>query len=144
MPILVTVVLLVGGLALFMTLIWSMLAVNARIVATRAYAPFALPNAALLLIAQLLALSALSGGLSVWVGALAAGDPAVLVKTGLAVLIVAGMLMLLVLRSGVLAGLYATLVMAVLSPVVLFSLLFWQLARIGPSAGNDRSEPRNP
>jgi len=138
--ILVTVALLFCGLALFMALIWSMLAVNARVMATHGYAPFALPNAALLLIAHLLLLSALSEGLSAWVGAVSASEPAALVKTGLAGLIVAGMLILLVLRSGVLAGVYATLVMAGLAPVVLLSLLFWRLARIGPSAQDDPGE----
>lgn len=121
---LVTAALLLGALALFMGLIWSMLAVNARAMAARGYAPFALPNVALLLIAHLLLLSALSDGL----GPMLVGEPAVLSKTAVASLIIIAMGLLLVLRSGLIAGLYATLVMTALAPIVLFSLMFWQLA----------------
>jgi hypothetical protein len=139
--ILIPAAMLLGGLAAFMALIWSMLAVNARVTATHGYAPFALPNAALLLIAHLLFLSALSDGVRAWTGALVAGDPVATVKTALASLIVVGMLLLLVLRSGMVAGAYATLLMTGLAPVVLFSLLFWQLARGGSAAGDNDHQP---
>lgn len=128
------------GFALFMALIWSVNAVNRYAAARFVYEPFSLPNAALMLVANLLLLSALAP----------VSDPAAAqgaataqwVKLAAALLISAGSLAIIARRTGVLIALYTVALLAVLAVAVLPSLVFMRLAggAAEPGSGLDSDQ----
>ena len=125
---------LLVGFVLFMAVIATTDAVNRFALRHHGYAPFALPNAALMTIPCLLLLSALRplaeapGGVA---GFVVEADPEAriaLVEIGLWALFTAGMIALLWWRTRAWVALYAGLLLAVAAPVLLLSLLFKRLA----------------
>ena len=118
---------LLAGFALFMALIWSVYALNRLALERYGSEPFSLPNAALMLVANLLLFSALAGG------GLAAGggDPAAWVKLGLAAALALWMLVMIARRTRLWIGLYAVVLLSVGAVAILPSLVFVYLARAG-------------
>lgn len=118
------------GFALFMAVIWSVYALNRFAERRNGSEPFSLPNAALMLIVNLLLLSALSatadasGGLA----RIAAVDVATLVKSTVAGALALWLFVVIARRHGVWIALYAVPLMAVGAIAILPSLLFRRLA----------------
>ncbi len=117
---------LLVGFALFMALIWSVYAVNRTAAMRFGYEPFSLPNAALMLVANLLLLSALApvSDPEVAQGAVSA----LWVKLGAALLIAGLSLVIIARRTGLLMALYTVALLSVLAIAVLPSLLFMGFA----------------
>jgi hypothetical protein len=124
--------------ALFMALLRSVYSVNRAAVRRFGYEPFSLPNAALMLLVNLLLLSAL--------GPVAEGQRALggvgLVKLGAAGVLATGMLVVIARRTTVRYGLYAVVVMSVGAIAVLPSLLFMSMAGASPTV--DTPKPEDP
>ena len=128
----------------FMGLIWSVYAVN-RVAARRfGYEPFSLPNAALMLVANLLLLSALRP-VAESAGAVDGGGPRTAVMLGAAAVIAAGVLVVIARRSNLWAALYAVTLMGIGAIAVLPSLIFMRIA-IAPGADEppSRGEATDP
>jgi hypothetical protein len=123
------------GLAfgVFMAALWSVYALNRLCTARYGYAPFSVPNAALMLVVNLLLLSVLSGhpggqGLD---EALAGTDWAASIKLLAAALLALAMLVIIGWRTRPWIALYAVPLMAVGAIAILPSLLFQILASAG-------------
>jgi hypothetical protein len=133
---------LLVGFALFMALIWSVYAVNRTAAMRFGYEPFSLPNAALMLVANLLLLSALVPVSDAEVAQGAAS--AYWVKLGVALLIAGLSLVIIARRTGVLMALYAVALLSVLAIAVLPSLLFMGLAGSANLPPTDSTEGGGP
>ncbi len=132
-----TVIWLVLAFGLFMAAIGSVYALNRFAAGRYGSEPFSLPNAALMLVVNLLLLSAFSG-LADGQGGLtqrAINDPATLVKLSVAALLGLWMFAVIARRSSVWIAFYAVLLMAVGAIAILPSLLFRKLALAGDDAG---------
>ena len=123
------------GLAfgVFMAALWSVYALNRLCTERYGYAPFSVPNAALMLVVNLLLLSVFSGhpggqGLG---EALTGTDGAALFKLLAAALLALGMLVIIGWRTRAWIALYAVPLMAVGAIAILPSLLFQILASAG-------------
>jgi len=126
--------------ALFMAVIWSVYALNRVCVRRTGSEPFSLPNAALMLIVNLLLLSALSAttdGETGWARIGAGQDFGALVKLTVAVGLALWLFTIVARRNGVLIALYAVPLMAVGAIAILPSLVFRYLAL----AGDDPDRP---
>jgi len=125
-----TVIWLVLAFALFMAAIGSVYALNRFAARRYGSEPFSLPNAALMLVVNLLLLSAFSGVADGQGGLIqhAVNEPAALVKLSVAALLGLWMLAVVARRSSVWIALYAVPLMAVGSIAILPSLLFHHLA----------------
>ncbi|MGB5733226.1 MAG: hypothetical protein WBM40_02130 [Thiohalocapsa sp.] len=129
-----TAIWLVLAFALFMAVIWSVYALNRVCVRRTGSEPFSLPNAALMLVVNLLLLSALSAAADGQGGFAQIAATATATQTGTLVkLIVAGALALwlftvIARRNGVWIALYAVPLMAVAAIAILPSLVFRYLA----------------
>lgn len=132
---------LAAAFGVFMALIWSVYAVNRHAARRFGYEPFSLPNAALMLVVNLLLLSALAPA--------AAPGPSRTVMLGAATVLALGMLVVIARRVGAWLALYAVGLMAVGAMAVLPSLVFMRVAAASAdggkdaraSAGRDRDEP---
>ena len=128
-----TAIWLVLAFVLFMAAIGSVYALNRFAAVRYGREPFSLPNAALMLVVNLLLLSAFSGvadGHGNLIQA-AINDPATLVKLCVAALLGLWMFALVARRGSVWIALYAVPLMAVGAIAILPSLLFRQLALAG-------------
>jgi hypothetical protein len=126
---------LAAAFGVFMALIWSLYAVNRHAARRFGYEPFSLPNAALMLVANLLLLSALAPG---------AADPGLSrsVMLGAAAVLALGMLIVIARRVGLWLALYAVGLMAVGAIAVLPSLVFTRVAgAAAEDAGGSRAHP---
>jgi hypothetical protein len=119
---------LLAGFAVFMALMWSVYAVNRAVALRQGYEPFSLPNAALMLVVNLLLLSALTPEAPHAAADGTGASLARVVKLTAAALLASGMLVLLARRVGLWVGLYATALMSVGAIAVLPSLIFMRLA----------------
>jgi hypothetical protein len=133
-----TVIWLVLAFALFMAAIGSVYALNRFTVRRYGCEPFSLPNAALMLVVNLLLLSAFSGVADGQSGLiqLAVNERATLVKLSVAAVLALWMVAVVARRSSVWIALYAVPLMAVGSIAILPSLLFRHLALAGDDAGD--------
>lgn len=132
-----TVIWLVLAFGLFMAAIGSVYALNRFAAGRYGSEPFSLPNAALMLVVNLLLLSAFSG-LADGQGGLtqrAIDDPATLVKLSVAASLGVWMFAVIARRSSVWIAFYAVLLMTVGAMAILPSLLFRKLALTGDDAG---------
>lgn len=126
----------------FMALLRSVYAVNRAALRRYGYEPFSLPNAALMLIVNLLLLSALAPAEST----AAVGDAALrqTVMIGIAAVLATGLLVVVARRSSIWLGLYAVALMSVAAIAVLPSLVFMRFAAAAQGADDARAdEPRD-
>lgn len=116
----------------FMALLGSVYALNRAALRRYGYAPFSVPNAALMLVVNLLLLSALTPTQT----AAHVGDPALrqAVMLGGAALLATGLLVVVARRTSVWLGLYAVALMSVAAIAVLPSLLFTRFAAAAEAA----------
>lgn len=123
---------LIAAFALFMAAIWSVYALNRLAQARYGYQPFSLPNAALMLVVNLLLLSALREGAQSDGGALtalvSASAPAVSIKLAAGALLSAVVLVVITRRTRLWMALYAVLLMAAGAIAILPSLIFRSMA----------------
>jgi len=123
---------IVGAFAVFMALIWSVYALNRLSLARYRSEPFSPPNAALMLVVNLLLLSSLSGGNAQTDAALQlqvfAHDFATLIKLAIAVLLSLWLFVVIARRTSLWVALFAVPLMAVGAIAILPSLLFRYLA----------------
>jgi hypothetical protein len=123
---------LIAAFALFMAAIWSVYALNGLAQARYGYQPFSLPNAALMLVVNLLLLSALREGAEGDGGALtglvSAWAPAVSIKLAAGALLSAVVLVVITRRTRLWIALYAVLLMAAGAIAILPSLIFRSMA----------------
>jgi hypothetical protein len=138
------------GFGAFMAVIWSVHSVNARSREKSGYEPFSLPNTALMLVANLLLLSALAPGGEVGVeGSATAGldqpfDLALAVKLGAAGCIAAVTFWLIARRTGVITGMVAVVLLGALAVAILPSLIFMRIAGVAEAAAaGEDGEPES-
>jgi hypothetical protein len=122
---------LILAFAGFMAVVWSVHALDGYAQARYGYAPFALPNAALMCIPSLLLLSVLSAApdAASLLALPATVDAVGQVKLAIWALFLVAMLGLLAWRTNPWIGAYAALLMALAAPVVLMTVLFQRFAR---------------
>ena len=127
---------LIVAFALFMAAIWSVHAMNRLAQARDGYQPFSLPNAALMLVANLLLLSAVSsqgdGGRGL-AGLFSGVEPVVSIKLAAAGVLSTFVFLVIARRTRLWIALYAVALMAVGAIAILPSLIFAQMA-----AGGDK------
>lgn len=124
--------------ALFMALLRSIYAVNRSALRRFGYAPFSLPNAALMLVVNLLLLSALAPA-EVTTDAAAAGVGQA-VKLGAAGLLAAGLLVIVARRTSLWYALYAVALLSIGAIAVLPSLVFMRVAGAGHDAHGEQAK----
>jgi hypothetical protein len=127
---------LAAAFGVFTALIWSVYAVNRHAAGRFGYEPFSLPNAALMLLVNLLLLSALAPTAEPNAAAL---DLRRTLMLAAAALLALGMLVVVGRRVGIGLALFAVGLMAVGAIAVLPSLLFMRLA--AASADTDGTGP---
>ncbi len=132
-----TVIWLLAAFAAFMGMIWSVYALNRMSMMRHGSEPFSLPNAALMLVVNLLLFSVLSGGIaqSDAVVSFAANDPAVLTKLGIAAALSLWLFVVIARRTSAWIALVAVPLMAVGAIAILPSLVFRYLALIDGEPG---------
>ncbi len=124
----------------FMALIWSVYAVNRAAARRFGYEPFSLPNAALMLVANLLILSALAPDADVQPADMLLRSQMML---GAAALLALGLFAVIARRASPWYALYAVALMSVAAIAIFPSLLFMRFA--AGSGGEDLdSEARQP
>jgi hypothetical protein len=128
---------LAAAFGVFTSLMWSVYAVNRHAAGRFGYEPFSLPNAALMLLVNLLLLSALAPTAEPDAAAL---DLRRTLMLAAAALLALGMLVVIGRRVGIGLALFAVGLMAVGAIAVLPSLLFTRLA--AASADTDGSGPQ--
>jgi hypothetical protein len=127
------------GFGVFMALIWSVHAINRSAARRYGYEPFSLPNAALMLVANLLLLSALApAGNAAYASAT---GPRTLVMLGVVAVLAAGLLVVIVRRTSLWYGLYAVALMAVGAIAVFPSLVFMHFAAAAGGEPETGAEP---
>jgi hypothetical protein len=119
----------------FMALLRSVYAVNRAALRRYGYEPFSLPNAALMLVVNLLLLSALAPAEP----STTVGDAALrqTVMLGIAAVLATGLLVVVARRSSIWLALYAVAVMSVAAIAVLPSLVFMRFAAAAQDADDD-------
>lgn len=137
---LLSVLWLLLAFGLFMALIWSVHAVNRVAVRRYGYEPFSLPNAALMLVANLLLLSALAPGGD---GGSASADAGLRsqVMLGAVAVLAAGLLVVIARRTSLRLGLYAVALMTVGAIAVFPSLVFMRFAAAAGGGADTTGEP---
>lgn len=122
----------------FMVLLRSAYAVNRAALRRYGYEPFSLPNAALMLVVNLLLLSALAPAEP----STAVGDQALrqTVMLGIAAVLAMGLLVVVARRSSIWYGLYAVALMSVAAIAVLPSLVFMRFAGAADDAEDAGSD----
>jgi len=122
----------------FMALLRSVYAVNRSALRRYGYEPFSLPNAALMLVVNLLLLSALAPAET----AAAVGDGALrqMVMFGIAAGLALGLLVVVARRSSIWFALYAVALMSVAAIAVLPSLVFMRFAAAADDAEDAGSD----
>ncbi|MCG6943086.1 MAG: hypothetical protein LJE69_17785 [Thiohalocapsa sp.] len=113
------------GFGVFMALIWSVYAVNRAAARRFGYEPFSLPNAALMLVANLLLLSALTPAAQAPSGDVALRTQVML---GAAAVLALWLFVIIARRSNGWYALYAVALMSVGAIAVLPSLVFMRFA----------------
>jgi hypothetical protein len=123
----------VGAFAVFMALIWSVYALNRLSMARYGSEPFSPPNAALMLVVNLLLFSTLSGGNAPTDAALpvVGYDLGTLIKVAIATLLSLWLFVVIARRTSLWIALFAVPLMAVGAIAILPSLLFRYLAFAG-------------
>ena len=126
----------------FMALLWSVYAANRAASRRFGYEPFSLPNAALMLVANLLLLSALTPAVQAPAADLALRSQVMLGAAGLLAL---GLLVVIARRSSFWYALYAVALMSVGAIAILPSLVFMRIATAPAPAdvarGRERTTP---
>ncbi len=130
---------LILGFALFMALLGSVYVVNRAAAQRFGYEPFSLPNAALMLVVNLLVLSALGPAAETPADA-ASAELQQMVMLAAAAVLAGSLLVLIARRSSLWYALYAVALMSVGAVAVLPSLLFMRLARATPDVGPPPSD----
>jgi hypothetical protein len=125
MSALLSVLGLVLAFGVFMALIWSLYAVNRAAARRFGYEPFSLPNAALMLVANLLLLSALAPASDVPPADMLLRNQVML---GAAALLALGLFAVIARRVGSWYALYAVALMSVAAIAIFPSLLFMRFA----------------